>query len=183
MALIECFECGNQVSDAAITCPKCGISIAATLKQTNKSSSTENEEKPTGLIRKFRGAKLSTQVLLTILMWAVAGILIYTVKAESAALKNTIFVVIGIASLVRGWQSASAMIKREEDRMSQIDIIAAGINRAKSLDGGAIGYLLLALIYAGFWAIAYLVMASTSVVLAPIMTIFVAYKIYKVKTK
>ena len=28
MALIDCKECGNQVSDAAATCPHCGISLA-----------------------------------------------------------------------------------------------------------------------------------------------------------
>ncbi|MFI4940353.1 MAG: zinc ribbon domain-containing protein, partial [Burkholderiales bacterium] len=28
MALINCDECGNQVSDKAVACPKCGNPIA-----------------------------------------------------------------------------------------------------------------------------------------------------------
>ena len=27
MALIKCVECGNDVSDKAITCPKCGMPL------------------------------------------------------------------------------------------------------------------------------------------------------------
>lgn len=27
MALIKCIECGNAISDTAVTCPKCGISL------------------------------------------------------------------------------------------------------------------------------------------------------------
>ena len=31
MALINCAECGNQVSDSAASCPKCGAPVAAML--------------------------------------------------------------------------------------------------------------------------------------------------------
>lgn len=34
MALIKCPECGNEVSDSAVNCPKCGFSIAP-VKQEN----------------------------------------------------------------------------------------------------------------------------------------------------
>jgi len=27
MALIKCYECGNDVSDQAVTCPKCGATL------------------------------------------------------------------------------------------------------------------------------------------------------------
>lgn len=44
MALIKCSECGNQVSSAAASCPKCGVPVAfednltplATIQHTNK---------------------------------------------------------------------------------------------------------------------------------------------------
>lgn len=29
MALVECNECGNQVSDKAITCPHCGVQFTS----------------------------------------------------------------------------------------------------------------------------------------------------------
>jgi hypothetical protein len=32
MALISCPECGNEVSDKAPTCPKCGVPLASALK-------------------------------------------------------------------------------------------------------------------------------------------------------
>jgi ribosomal protein L40E len=36
MALIECHECGAQVSDHARTCPKCGAPVIVTIKRRQK---------------------------------------------------------------------------------------------------------------------------------------------------
>ena len=36
MAMINCSECGNQVSDQALTCPHCGISSPISLEERNK---------------------------------------------------------------------------------------------------------------------------------------------------
>ncbi len=30
MALINCYECGNQISDAAVSCPNCGAPVQST---------------------------------------------------------------------------------------------------------------------------------------------------------
>lgn len=39
MALIKCFECGNEISDTAVSCPKCGISLGGqSAGTTNKKS-------------------------------------------------------------------------------------------------------------------------------------------------
>jgi uncharacterized membrane protein YvbJ len=38
MALIECHECGGQVSDHARTCPKCGAPVIATIKRKQKAA-------------------------------------------------------------------------------------------------------------------------------------------------
>lgn len=33
MALIECKECGTQISDTAVSCPKCGAVVPKTMKE------------------------------------------------------------------------------------------------------------------------------------------------------
>ena len=43
MALVNCPECGREVSSAAPTCPFCGFPVAAQLKQTNESSSVSDK--------------------------------------------------------------------------------------------------------------------------------------------
>jgi DNA-directed RNA polymerase subunit RPC12/RpoP len=36
MALIKCHECGNQVSDNAVACPKCGAPVMVHLRRRQK---------------------------------------------------------------------------------------------------------------------------------------------------
>lgn len=54
MALIKCSECGNEISDKADTCPKCGIN----LKQRKKSKN--------GIIKNFGDIRLF--IILLVLM-------------------------------------------------------------------------------------------------------------------
>lgn len=177
MALIECFECGNQVSDAAATCPQCGVAIVGTIQQ--NTISIDEVEKPTGLIKKFLNAKLWMQILITALMWVVAVLLFYAFKNNDDSLLTPIFWVIGIASLVRGAQGFTNMKKTQEKRMSEVDIIARGVSKGKSPMAHDMGELIAVLVFAGFWFIAYFLIAGSSVILAPLMTLFVAYKAVK----
>ena len=36
MALINCHECGNQVSDNAVACPKCGAPVLVRIRRRRK---------------------------------------------------------------------------------------------------------------------------------------------------
>jgi fatty acid desaturase len=177
MALIECFECGNQVSNAAATCPKCGVAIAVNIQP--NTVSIEEVEKPAGILKKFLNAKLLTQILITALMWVVAALLFYAFKNNDDSLLTPIFWVIGIASLVRGAQGFTNMKKSQEKRMSEVDIIARGVSKGKSPMAHDMGELIAVFFFAGFWFIAYFLIAGSSVVLAPVMTLFVAYKAVK----
>lgn len=66
MALIECNECSNKVSDAAVTCPHCGISI------TTKPLENESSGKQTGLSedeKKYAFIVIFVVVILVLLIW------------------------------------------------------------------------------------------------------------------
>lgn len=177
MALIECFECGNQVSDAAATCPKCGVAIAGNLKQ--ETSLIEDVEKPTGMIKKFLNATLWMQILITLGMWIVAIIIFYAFKNNDDSLLTPVFWIVGIASLIRGAQGFTNLKKSQEKRMSEVDIIAKGVAKGRSPVAHDMGELIGVLLFAGFWFISYFLVAFSSVVLAPLMTLFVAYKAIK----
>lgn len=45
MALIECKECGQMISDKAVACPKCGCPVEHTEVETNEQPQSENLEK------------------------------------------------------------------------------------------------------------------------------------------
>ena len=51
MALINCPECGNEVSDKADVCPKCGFNIGKYLQEEKERSEKEEKE------RKYREEK------------------------------------------------------------------------------------------------------------------------------
>lgn len=42
MAIIECSECGNQVSDKALTCPRCGIASPISLEEKKANKKIES---------------------------------------------------------------------------------------------------------------------------------------------
>lgn len=42
MALIKCSECGNEVSDKAASCPKCGNPVAATSEKPERVRTAED---------------------------------------------------------------------------------------------------------------------------------------------
>lgn len=153
MALIECFECSNQVSDAAATCPKCGVAIASNIQK--DTISTDEVEKPTGMIKKFLNAKLWMQILITALMWMVASLIFYAFKNNDDSLLTPIFWVIGIASLIRGAQGFTSMKKSNEKRMSEVDIIAKGVAKGRAPMAHDMGELIGVLFFAGFWFMAY----------------------------
>ena len=46
MALIDCPECGDRVSDSAPACPKCGFPIAANIAKTSASEPSETSAAP-----------------------------------------------------------------------------------------------------------------------------------------
>lgn len=177
MALIECFECGNQVSDAAATCPKCGVSIASNIQKNTISS--DEVEKPTGMIKKFLNAKLWMQILITVLMWGIAILIFYAFKNNDDSLLTPIFWIVGIASLIRGAQGFTNLKKAQEKRMSEIDIIAKGVAKGRSPVAHDMGELIGVFVFAGFWFVAYFLVAGSSIVLAPIMTFYVVYKAVK----
>ncbi|MDD2369652.1 MAG: zinc-ribbon domain-containing protein [Sulfuricurvum sp.] len=45
MALIKCFECGNQVSDTATTCPKCGAPLSTKSDKIKANTNMSNQQK------------------------------------------------------------------------------------------------------------------------------------------
>jgi len=50
MALIECSECGHQVSDKANTCPQCGAPVGAEEGSEVQSEQAQGKNKVTGII-------------------------------------------------------------------------------------------------------------------------------------
>lgn len=69
MSLIDCFECGNKISDSAISCPKCGAA--------NYSRENNDLEKTYSTIQ-FTSKKLKLMELISIAlcMIGLAGIII-----------------------------------------------------------------------------------------------------------
>jgi hypothetical protein len=175
MALIECFECGNQVSDAAAICPKCGVAIASNIKQ----EEVVVEEESKGSIKGFLEAKLSMQILFTVGMWISAGITISAYQNNNDATLTPLLWVIGIASLVRGSKNYLELKKKHEENLSAVDTIALGVSKAKSPTAHAHGNFLGFMLVAGFWFVMYSLTAAFSIILAPLMTLFVAYKAVK----
>jgi DNA-directed RNA polymerase subunit RPC12/RpoP len=54
MALIECSECGGEVSDRASSCPNCGIAILDMVhKKTAQSGPTTSKSEGTGVVIKI----------------------------------------------------------------------------------------------------------------------------------
>lgn len=175
MALIECFECGNQVSDAAATCPKCGVAIASNIRQDQES--VEKESK--GLIKGFIEAKLSLQVLFTLSMWVSAAITIYAYQNNNDSVLTPLFWIIGIASLIRGAKGYLGIKKKHEENLSAVNTIAMGVSKAKSPTAHELGNLLMIFVFSGFWFVMYSLTAAFSFILAPLMTLFVVYKSVK----
>lgn len=177
MALIECFECGNQVSESAATCPKCGVAIAAKFQQ--NTTSLDEAEKPTGMIKKFLNAKLWIQILITLLIWIIAALIFYAFKNNDGSLLTPIFWMVGIASFIRGVQGFTNLKKAQEKRMSEVDIIAKGVAKGRSPVAHDMGELIGVIFFAGFWFVAYFLVACSSIVLAPLMTLYIAFKAVK----
>lgn len=175
MALIECFECGNQVSDAAATCPKCGVAIASNIKQDIESV----EEESKGLIKGFFEAKLSMQILFTLGMWVSAVITVYAYQNNSDSALTPLFWIIGIASLIRGAKGYLSIKKKHEENLSAVDTIALGVSKAKSPTAHELGSLIMIFVFAGFWFVIYSLTAAFSFVLAPLMTLYIAFKAVK----
>ncbi|MDY0117646.1 MAG: zinc ribbon domain-containing protein [Sulfurimonadaceae bacterium] len=91
MALIECPECKNQVSEYALTCPNCGTPIART--EENKSDGDAHSTKQE-LNKKF---KLYT-IISSVLFWV--GIIVFLINFKNNNESNDLKVVmIASASL------------------------------------------------------------------------------------
>lgn len=86
---------------------------------------------------------------------------------------------VGIASLIRGAQGFTNLKKAQEKRMSEVDIIAKGVAKGRSPVAHDMGELIGVIFFAGFWFIAYFLVAGSSIILAPLMTLYVAYKVVK----
>lgn len=177
MALIECFECGNQVSDAAAVCPKCGVAIAANIQQ--NTASIEEMEKSTGFIKGFIESKLSMQILYTVGMWVLAVITVYAYQNNSDSALTPLFLIIAMASLIRGAKGYLGIKKKHEENLSTVDTIALGVSKAKSPTAHELGNLIMMFVFAGFWFVMYSLTVAFSFILAPLMTLFVAYKTIK----
>lgn len=174
MALIECFECGNQVSDTAVTCPKCGVAIASNVKQEEVIKEESN-----GLIRGFLEAKLWLQILFTLGMWMSAVITVYAYQNNSDVALTPLFWIVGIASFLRGAKSYLGIKKKHEENLSAVDTVALGVSKAKSPASHEFGNLIMIFVFAGFWFVMYSLTIAFSFVLAPLMTLFVVYKAVK----
>lgn len=176
MALIECFECGNQVSDAAIVCPNCGIAIANNISL-NKKNRVAN------LITAFVKTGLGKQIFATLLMWLAAGIFIYAVLIdETGSSFKIILLIAGFAGLFRAFISTKRETEEKERRMSTSSVIEHGIKKATSSAysfGNGIGELITLCGYWIFWLISYVLIFSTSVPLAIGMSGYILYKVLK----
>lgn len=178
MALIECFECGNQVSDAAATCPKCGVAITATIKQ-QVVQAHEKEEK---FFKKFLKGTLSYQITVTGLMWLAALYVVIAVGTLSAGYDNLFGIAVvlaGVVGIVKGISGYSKMQKLAEEAKTQTEIIASGVSRGNRPGSSAMADLSMVIIFSTFWTLAYLVIFATSVILAPLMTVYMIYKAMK----
>lgn len=176
MALIECFECGNQVSDSATTCPRCGVAIAATIKK-EVMRERQNEEK---FLNKFFKGTLSYQITTTGLMWLAAVYVVIAVGTLSAgydSLFGMALVLAGVIGIIKGITGYSKMQRLAEEAKTQTQIIESGVSRAKNPGASSMADLSMVIIFAAFWTVVYLLMIAMSVALAPLMTVYIIYKV------
>lgn len=83
MALIPCRECGETISDQAITCPKCGCPVVA-LKAEDADAKTEKKNKNTT-------KTVIVVVLISVLVVALLIILLFVVKgARDKKTRNSV---------------------------------------------------------------------------------------------
>lgn len=175
MALIECFECGNKVSSSAATCPKCGVAIAATINK-QASKARQKEEK---ILNKFLNGTRSYQITATVLMWLAAVYVIVafgTLSEGYDTLFGTTAVLATIAGIVKGISSYSKMQRLAEEAKTQTEIIASGVSRGNNPTSSLMADLSMVILFSAFWTLVYLIMFATSVILAPMMTVYVIYK-------
>lgn len=178
MALIECFECGNQVSDSAATCPKCGVAIAATIKQ-QASQARQKDEK---LLNKFLNGTLAYQSTVTGLMWLAAIYVVIAIGTLSKGYDNLFgmaVVLAGIVGIIKGASGYSKMQQLAEEAKTQTEIIASGVSRGNRPGSSAMADLSMVIIFSAFWTVTYLLIFAMSVVLAPLMTLFMVYQAVK----
>jgi len=81
MALINCSECGREVSDAAASCPGCGHPLAAPQAQAPQAPA---KEKPTSVVRS--GGKFEAAGFILIIAGVFMGIAGQGAGAAGAAI-------------------------------------------------------------------------------------------------
>ena len=69
--------------------------------------------------------------------------------------------------------------KKYENQLSDVDTIALGVKKAKSPASYELIAIFMTFVFGGFWFVAYFIISLSSIVLAPLMTLFVAYKAVK----
>lgn len=106
MALINCAECGREVSDKAVSCPNCGYPIAA---QQNEKAAT-NAARPR-VIRVVWIAALAVSILLVILIWA-------TVKSTNDLKTAASIQSESVTEAIQPLPQASAASPEEVDHLS-----------------------------------------------------------------
>lgn len=98
MALIECPECGSQISDKALACPKCGApnKVFKTQSELDKSQNNSYEYMSDSYDWEDEDELGLTEKILSFLIWPV-GVLFWLTKKEtepeaaSSALKWTLY--------------------------------------------------------------------------------------------
>lgn len=79
MALIECYECGKQVSDSAAACPNCGAPVKQNLSSKRGGREPYTTQEAALLLSQQRKTNHVLHLLLTIItggLWIIVWILV-----------------------------------------------------------------------------------------------------------
>lgn len=181
MALINCWECGKQISDSANACPDCGASVTKQYfnKQTDYKTNDKNifAEAYNIAIK----ATLREQIAATALLWfaIIGGYFIFKIYPNEAATYT--FYTIAFLSLFKALPSAASFYKKQENKMSASDTIAHGVSKAHSPAAYGLGQLIGYVLFWIFWISVFCLLFISSGLLAVIMTFYVIYKLVKSK--
>lgn len=73
MALIDCKECGNQISDMAESCPRCGVPMSIIKKEPINLNNEDHSNTRSGVTKAKFNEQYSTWLFAQILILAIAG--------------------------------------------------------------------------------------------------------------
>lgn len=133
------------------------------------------------VMKKFLEARLLVQIPIVLLVWAIAAFVFYIYAENGSQWLKTALWIIGLISLAHGILGFNNLKKQKESRMSEVDIIAKGVAKARSPFIYDLAEMISMISFGVFWFLVYLLLVCSSVILAPVMTLYVIVKIIKSK--